>query len=1371
MALPLAGMVFVRKTASRTTAEIGDFIDYTVTISGKNQETFVKLIDSLPFGFIYQKGTARKNGSVEDDPVDGTGPTLTFDVETLPAEEVVKYTYRVKIGPGALRGDGINRAQATAAGSGTVSNVASAAVTVTPGVFTDKGIIIGKFFVDCDRDRIQGSEEPGIPGVRIYLENGTYAITDSEGKYSFYGISPRTHMLKVDESTLPAGAELIALTNRHAGDAASAFVDLKNSELQQTDFAEGSCNAELLTHVRLRRLKGEVYVAETSRGVDTKLTLDQPVPQASDVKSRPASGLTGGETNIPYFSPVISPDEQARSTTSPPDIPVAEAQLQDYAGSLAKMDTNPGFIDLKDDDVLPFAQSTVRVKGSSAATLRLLVNGEQIDENRIGKKIIVQDQKLEAREYIGVPFKPGKNSLELVQTDSFGNNRGSVRITVTAPDALAKIEIQVPQGDLAADGQAPVPVKIRLTDDNGITVTTRTPLTLESSLGRWDVKDLSEQEPGVQVFVEGGTAEFRLISPADPGMAVVRVTSGAIKARQSISFTPNLRPLIALGVIEGTLNLRHMDLGAISPASGKDGFEQELRNISTGDDKHFSAAGRAAFFLKGKIKGDYLLTMSYDSDKDTKEKLFRDISPDEFYPVYGDSSIRGFDAQSTGKFYVRVDKNRSYLLYGDFTTQENSNEARVLGAYNRSLTGVRGHYENSFMSANAFASKDKSTQVIDEIPARGISGPYFLSNADIVENSEKIEIIIRDRNQPSLILKSEPMSRFSDYEIEALTGRILFKEAISSRDSNLNLKYIRVTYEVSQGGPEYWVGGGDAQFKPFERLEIGGNFVHDDNPLDRQDLGSINTTLKLAEKTFLLAEAAFMSRRTTGQSDGERVELRHDSENLTARVQWVRTDSDFDNPSSSIPKGRTEVNAKARYTLDKKTALSTEAIFSEDETTNGNRKGIIVNLERAVTTFLKGELGVRYARESETSSQTIGAITQTPSENTSIRAKLGLQLPFYNKIGLFAEYEQSVNAFDRKTVAFGGDYQIAPQTRLYVRYELISSLAGQFALNGSQQRNTALLGVESEYMRDGHLFSEYRMRDSVSGRDAESAIGLRNGWQLTPGIRLNTNAERITTIGGSVNNDATALGAGLEYTGSKLWKGSARLEYRNGHDSDSYLGTLGLAHKYNRSITLLGREVISHTSNKETGGGVKIDQRVQIGAAYRPVDSNRFNMLAKYEFRYESDDTNQLIPSLRMVHILSTSFNLRATRALVFSGGYAGKLVTDDSGDISSHSDAHMLTGHLTYDLTKKWDVGLNVMSLFNSGLNSVLYGAGAEVGYLLTANLWLSGGYNVFGFHDKDLSGENYTNPGGFLRLRFKFDEHLLDGIQNKTLNNVARQ
>ena len=84
-------------------------------------------------------------------------------------------------------------------------------------------------------------------------------------------------------------------------------------------------------------------------------------------------------------------------------------------------------------------------------------------------------------------------------------------------------------------------------------------------------------------------------------------------------------------------------------------------------------------------------------------------------------------------------------------------------------------------------------------------------------------------------------------------------------------------------------------------------------------MGSVNATIKLAEKTFLLAEWAHMSRQLTGlsgssgQGDGKRLELRHESENLNARLYGYQTDTGFDNPSSSITKGRTKVGAKLRY--------------------------------------------------------------------------------------------------------------------------------------------------------------------------------------------------------------------------------------------------------------------------------------------------------------------------------------------------------------------------------------------------------------------------------------------------------------------------
>ena len=44
-----------------------------------------------------------------------------------------------------------------------------------------------------------------------------------------------------------------------------------------------------------------------------------------------------------------------------------------------------------------------------------------------------------------------------------------------------------------------------------------------------------------------------------------------------------------------------------------------------------------------------------------------------------------------------------------------------------------------------------------------------------------------------------------------------------------------------------------------------------------------------------------------------------------------------------------------------------------------------------------------------------------------------------------------------------------------------------------------------------------------------------------------------------------------------------------------------------------------------------------------------------------------------------------------------------------------------------------------------------------LGKNLWIGIGWNVFGFADKDLNAQHYTNAGVYLRLRWKFDEALL--------------
>ena len=43
-----------------------------------------------------------------------------------------------------------------------------------------------------------------------------------------------------------------------------------------------------------------------------------------------------------------------------------------------------------------------------------------------------------------------------------------------------------------------------------------------------------------------------------------------------------------------------------------------------------------------------------------------------------------------------------------------------------------------------------------------------------------------------------------------------------------------------------------------------------------------------------------------------------------------------------------------------------------------------------------------------------------------------------------------------------------------------------------------------------------------------------------------------------------------------------------------------------------------------------------------------------------------------------------------------------------------------------------------------------------MPAGTWLSFGFNRFGYHDDELTAEEWTRTGGYLRLRAKFDESL---------------
>lgn len=272
----------ISKVGDRQIAEVGDTVLYTLTVrqTAGGALPGVSVLDVLPPGFTYIAGTARVDNVAVADPVGAPGPRLGLSVGALPAGGQRVLTYRVRVGVGSQQGDGINRATAVGCGqpagcltpgtldplpTSVVSNRAEYRVRVTGGVFATEACVLGKVFVDCNRNSLQDEEELGIPGVRLYFSDGTFAITDVEGKYSYCGLEPRSATVKVDGSTMPRGSVLTTSSNRNLGDADSLFLDLKNGELHRADFIEGGCSNRVIEQVKARRGGGEVRAPETER--------------------------------------------------------------------------------------------------------------------------------------------------------------------------------------------------------------------------------------------------------------------------------------------------------------------------------------------------------------------------------------------------------------------------------------------------------------------------------------------------------------------------------------------------------------------------------------------------------------------------------------------------------------------------------------------------------------------------------------------------------------------------------------------------------------------------------------------------------------------------------------------------------------------------------------------------------------------------------------------------------------------------------------------------------------------------------------------------------------------------------------------------
>src|SRR6185503_340166 len=198
---------------------------------------------------------------------------------------------------------------------------------------------------------------------------------------------------------------------------------------------------------------------------------------------------------------------------------------------------------------------------------------------------------------------------------------------------------------------------------------------------------------------------------------------------------------------------------------------------------------RLAFFFRGSIRKRNVLTLSYDSMRNInrtagQDRLFQLDPLDRAYPVFGDSSTRFEEAQSNSKLYARLDRGRSYAMFGDFDADMNG---LALTGYSRKLTGVKLHLEDRAGSYITVTGARPGTAFARDVIPGGALSLVQLSFTDLLAGSESVTLELRDRRNPEIILSRESLIRSVDYNLDAITGQIFFLRFISSFDYSLNL--------------------------------------------------------------------------------------------------------------------------------------------------------------------------------------------------------------------------------------------------------------------------------------------------------------------------------------------------------------------------------------------------------------------------------------------------------------------------------------------------------------------------------------------------------------------------------------------------------
>ena len=1332
---PQGNTLSLRKTASTDVAAVGDFVAYELVVENGSRLAAIRnvtIADRLPPGVRYRRGSVRVDDRVAVEPtIAADGEHLSFEVPLLPAGRSLRIRYVTELTV-AVRGEElVNVAAATATG-GVASNEARARVRVRNELFNDRSFIVGRVVTGgCDADP---RSAPGAEGVAIYLEDGRYAVTDREGRYHFEGVTPGVHVVQADLAT--GGADLqfadCAADTRHAGRHYSQFVDLRAGALWRVDF----------------RLVGAAPVRGAERGT-------------ANAAARVIESASGGATGS-----LIDRVDDGTPRIVPPDLEALQPGIR--------------FLTPAEGETPAIASLRISIAHFPGQHVALSVNGRAVSALNFEGTEARADGAVALSRWRGVDLRDGENLLVATVRDAAGATITTLSRTVHYGGGPVRAEFDRTASALVADGRTRPVVVLRLFDAYGKPARPGTIGAFRVNppyRSWWEVQALDDnpllatgtREPTFEVG-PGGVARLELEPTTQAGTAVLALRFNERQSQEVRAWLePAARDWIMVGVASGTAAWKSLS-----------GNLQALDESGERLEEGFNGRGRVAFFAKGRVRGDALLTLAYDSARDSRaarQRLQGVIDPDEYYLLYADGAEPRAEAASAEKVFIKLERRQFVALFGDFDTGLTVTE---LTRYSRSLTGLKADYAGNRLGASAFAARTDLGAGRDELRGDGTSGLYRLSRAPILVGSDKLRIEVRDRFRTERVLQRRELARFLDYRLDYASGELFFKEPVPSRDDEFNPVFIVADYETVGTGEEVTTAGARGSLRSTDgRLEVGASLVRDGALVGDTDLAGLDLRWLASPATELRAELARSRSDDPSRRDAAGAwlaELSHVTDRLDALLYLREQQSDFGvGEQLSAEDGTRKAGLDLRWKMSPRWSLEGEVLAQRSLETAADRA-----LASAALRYEQDGTGVGVGLR-QVADELPGQARQR-SEQAFVTAAVDV---LDRRVTLRTAADATLRGRDASIdyparTLLGADWHLREEVDLFAEWEHASGEA--------LQSDMSRVGVRARPWERTQLQSSVNQAVTEYGPRSFANFGLTQGFRLTERWTFDVGLDQSNTLrgpgvapllsaqaplaSGSTGEDFRATFLGTQYHDER-WTLTSRAERRTADSGERWTFSGGWYREQSEghSLSLALQHLDSTPRDPGTAAGGGAAERrtdLRFAWAWRPAGSSWIVFNRTDLERERRADTLRFEETQRWVNNTHANWQWRDDQQLGLQLGLRRVVGTFDDQRLRGTS---LLVGG-DYRLDLPWrafgralDLGLHGARLASREAGVVRRTLGLDFGITPATNVWLSVGYNVAGFDDADFGATRHTSRGPYIAVRIKADQDTFKDLRLDSL------